>query len=136
MPGSDLYLARNACSFTALALSPISFFLFHFVLSENNLKTISTGLLEKWQTLVPCSTNTSLTLNCLRIQCQDNRKLNKETNTAAARGHKTYTCTIKNPELDIFWTGKQTKRKICLEIFVISWGSWFVCLKKKNLFIS
>ena len=44
----------------------ISSFLFYF-LSENNLKIVSTWLPEKWQRLILCSGNTSLTLNCLRI---------------------------------------------------------------------
>ena len=46
MPGSDLHLDMNTCSLTALALSPSVLFLFHFVLSENNLKIISAQLPE------------------------------------------------------------------------------------------
>ena len=34
-------------------------------------------------------------LYCLRIQCQDYTKCNTETNTMAARGHKTYMCHRK-----------------------------------------
>ena len=39
------------------------------------------------------------------------------TNTTAARGHKTYMCATKNPELCIFYNGKQTNPKTCLEIY-------------------
>ena len=91
MPGSDFYLDKNTCSLTALALSLSD--LFHFILFP--MKIISTWLPKKRQTLIPCSRNVSLTLNCLRIQCQDYTKCNTETNTMAARGHKTYTCHRK-----------------------------------------
>ena len=62
------------------------------------------------------SGNTSLALNCLRIQCRDYTKLNTETNTMAVRGCKTYTCATQTPELGISQAGKQMNRKICLEI--------------------
>ena len=65
----------------------ISSFLFQFVLSENNFKKAS----RKWWTLVLCSGNTSLTLNCQRIQCCDYIKHITQTNTMAARGHGTST---------------------------------------------
>ena len=39
------------------------------------------------------------------------------TNTTAARGHKTYMCATENPELCIFYNGKQTNPKTCLEIY-------------------
>ena len=42
-----------------------------------------------------------------------------KTDTTAARGQETYTCTNKNPDLGIFQTGKQTNCKTCLEIFMI-----------------
>ena len=61
MLGSDFYLDKNTCSLTALALSPSVLFLFHFVLSQNNLKIISTQLFRKmahactlWRKYEPC----------------------------------------------------------------------------------
>ena len=36
--GLKFYLDRNTCSLTAFGTFPISSFIFHFVLSENNLK--------------------------------------------------------------------------------------------------
>ena len=158
MLGSDLYLDRNTCSlsalalfpsdlfcfilfsvknnlktisiqlpekrwmiilYTALALSPKRSFLFHFVLSENDLKTISIQLPEKWQMLILCIRNTSLTLNCLRIQCWDYTKRNTETNTTAVRGCDIDTCTMENPELGMFRTGTLMNCKICLAISMI-----------------
>ena len=104
----------------------ISSFPLHFLLSENNLKIISTWLPEKWQMLVFCSTNTNLALNCRRIQCWDYTKLNTETNTTTVRGHKPYTCDTENAELGIFRTGKQTNRKICPQIFMTIFFSLFL----------
>ena len=83
MPGWDLYLHGNTCSLTALALFPSV--LFHFVLSENNLKTIATSLPQKLQTLVLCRRNTSLALNWLGIQYRDYTKRNTETDTGSER---------------------------------------------------
>ena len=62
-----------------LGVFSIISFLFYFVLSENNLKIISTRLPQKWQMLILCSENTSLTLNCQGIQCRDYTKHNIET---------------------------------------------------------
>ena len=67
-------------------------FPFYFVLSENNLKIISTWLPEKWQMLIHCSWDTMLALNCPRIQCREFTKHNTEMDTMEARGHKTYMC--------------------------------------------
>ena len=111
----------------------ISSFPFHFLLSENNLKIISTWLPEKWQMLVLCSRNTSLALNCQRIQCWDYTKLNTETNTTAVRGHKTYTCATENAELGIFWTGEQTNRKICSQIFMTIFFSFLLYFCKLKI---
>ena len=54
-----------------------------------------------------------------RIQCRDYIKCNTESDTMAARYCKIYTCVTKNPELDIFWTGKQMNPETCLEISMI-----------------
>ena len=109
----------------------ISSFLFHFVLSENIPHKMSTLLPEKWQTLVLCNGNTSLALNCLRIQCPDYTKCNTKTGTRAVRGHDTYTYATENPELGLFQTGKQTNCKTCLEVFTIIFFSLnfsiFIC---------
>ena len=51
--------------------------------------------------------------------CQDYTKRDAETNTMAARGHKTCTKKQTNPEQGIFQTGSQTKHEICQEIFTI-----------------
>ena len=82
-------------------------FLFHFILFlvKNNLK-MPTQLPEKWWTLLFCNRNTSLTLNCPRIQGQDYTKRNTETDTTEVRGRETYTCSTKNSELGIFQTGQ------------------------------
>ena len=66
--------------------------------------------------LILCSRNTSLTLNCSRIQCRDYTKRNTETDTTAVRGCKTDTCANKDPDLVILWTGKQPTCRTCLEI--------------------
>ena len=125
MPGSDLYLDRNTFSLTALALSQSV--LSHFI-------RMSALFSEKWWMLVLCSRNTSLVLNCPRIQCRDYMKCNAETNTMAA-SHKTQnveTCATKNPDLSIFWNGKQRNCKTCLEIFMIRFILIFVWGKFKH----
>ena len=97
-------------------------FLFRFILfsgKKKNLKIASKQLPEKWQTLVLCSGNTSLTLNCPRIQCQDHTKCNTETDTTAVRGCETYKCAPENPEQGMLQTGKLTNYKTCFEIFII-----------------
>ena len=106
MAGSDLYFNRNTCSLTALALSPS--LLFHSILFSVKKKKSSTWPPQKLQTLILCSGNTSLTLNCPKIQCRDYAKHNTETDTTVMRGHKTYTCANENPEPGIFQTGKRT----------------------------
>ena len=63
--------------------------------------------------LVLCSGNTSPDNSVKTTQ-----KGNTETNTTAVRGHETYTCATENPELGIFWTGKQTNHKTYLKIFM------------------
>ena len=79
-------------------------FVFHFVLSENNLKIISTQLLEKWWTFVLCSGSTSLTLNCPKIQCWDYTKHTTETGTTAARGCEICMCHEESRTARIlFW---------------------------------
>ena len=118
MPDSDLYLDRNTCPLAALALSPSVLSCF-ILFCENIPHKMSTWLPEKWQTLVLCNGNTSLTLNCLRIQCPDYTKCSTETGTRADRGHDTYTYATENPKLGLFQTGKQTNCKTCLEIFTI-----------------
>ena len=93
---------------------------------KKNLKIASKQLPEKWQTLVLCSGNTSLTLNCPRIQCQDYTKCNTETDTTAVRGCETYKCAPENPEQGMLQTGKLTNYKTCFEIFIIKfWGGNF-----------
>ena len=77
---------RNTCSLPALALLH-QFFPFQFVPSENNFRKAST----KWWTLVLCNRNTSLTLNCQRIQCWDYIKRNTQTDAMTARGRGTST---------------------------------------------
>ena len=54
-----------------------------------------------------------------RIQCQECTKCNTEPKLQQPRGHETYTCATTNPELGIFWTGKQMNHKTCLEILMI-----------------
>ena len=54
-----------------------------------------------------------------RVQCQDCTKRNREPKLQQPRGHETYTCATTNPELGIFWTGKQMNHKTCLEILMI-----------------
>ena len=54
-----------------------------------------------------------------RIQCQDCTKRNTEPKLQQPRGRETYTCATTNPELGIFWTGKQINHKTCLEILMI-----------------
>ena len=119
--GSDLYFNRNTCSLNALALSPSV--LFHFILFSVKKKS-STWPPQKLQTLILCSGNTSLALNCPKIQCRDYAKHNTETDTTAVRGHKTYTCANENPEPGIFQTGKRMNHKTCPEIFMIIF--WYV----------
>ena len=103
----------------------ISSFPFHFVLSEKKKKKkSSTWPPQKLQTLILCSGNTSLALNCPKIQCRDYAKHNTETDTTAVRGHKTYICANENPEPGVFQTGKQTNHKTCPEIFMIIF--WYV----------
>ena len=104
-------------------------FLFRFVLfsGKKNLKIAPRQLPEKWQTLVLCNGNTSLTFNCPRIQCQDYTKCNTETDVTAVRGRETYKCAPENPEQDILQTGKQTNYKTCFEIFIIKFGGKFSC---------
>ena len=53
---------------------------------------ISTKLPEEWQTLVLGSRNTSITLNCQRIQCWDYTKCNTQNDTMSARCGETHTC--------------------------------------------
>ena len=53
-------------SYSSFFLSP------HFILFSVNI--ISTGLPEKWPTLILCCGTISLTLNCLRIQRRDYTK--------------------------------------------------------------
>ena len=135
MSGTDLYhWEEHSCS-QCSAIFSITSFLFHFVLSENNRKVISTGLPEKWRMLAfCCHGNTSLILNCLRILCRDYAKRNAETDTTAARGCETYTCTTQNPELGIFQTGKQMNHKACVEIVKIFLGSFLcVCLSNSSV---
>ena len=64
-------------------------FPFHVVLSENSLNTASRKMVNA-HTVSLCRGDTGLTLNCLRIQYQDDTKCNTDTNTMAARSHKTY----------------------------------------------
>ena len=66
-PGSGLYLDKEHLFPHCFGTVSISSFLFHFVLSESNQKTIPTWPPEKWRTFVLCSRSTSLALNCLRI---------------------------------------------------------------------
>ena len=106
----------------------VSSSLFYFVLSENNQNNFTVAS-EKWWMLVLCSGNISLALNCLRIQCRDYTKHNTQTEPMAVRGCGTYTCAIENPEMGMFQTGKQTKRKICLEIFMTAFFNNFRTLK-------
>ena len=94
--------------------------------------------------LVLCSWNTSLTLNCPRTQCWDYTKRNTETDTTAQRRtylwhrltsvHRlAYLCATENPELGIFQNGKQTNRKLRLEIFMIIFLlRIFVCWKCRH----
>ena len=94
-------------------------FLFYFVLSENNLKIISTCLPEKWQMLILCSRITSLALNCLRTEWYYT-KHNTETNTTAARGHEIHMCHRKPRAGHILdWKKRKTRRKTCLKLFTI-----------------
>ena len=123
-----LYYFWNILFFLFFFLKSIFIsFLFHFVLSENNLKTTSTRLPEKCWTLILCSRNTRLALNCQRIQCWYYTKYNTETNTMVARGRKTFTCATKTPELGIFWSGKQMSCKTCPEIIMIVFFLFLVC---------
>ena len=71
----------------------ISSFLFHFLLSENNLTTISTQLPESWWMLVLCSGNPTLILNFLRIKCQDYIKHNTKADTMTHAPLKTQNCS-------------------------------------------
>ena len=119
----------NAHTLRCYGTFSVRSFLFHFVLSENNLKTISIQIPEKWRMLILCSRNTSLALNCLRIQCWDYTKCNTETNTTAARGCDTDTCTTENPELGMFRTGTLINCKICLAISMV------VLKKNKNILV-
>ena len=94
-------------------------FPFYFVLSENNLKIISTWLPEKWQMLILCSRITSLALNCLRTEWYYT-KHNTETNTTAARGHEIHMCHRKPRAGHILdWKKRKTRRKTCLKLFTI-----------------
>ena len=118
MLDSDLYLSRNPCFLTALALSPSLLFRFIFF----SVKIIWKQFLHKFQKNGEhsfCSRNTSLALNCLWIQSWDYTMHNTETNTMAVRSRETWTCTAQNPEQGIFQTGKQTNHKTGLEIFMI-----------------
>ena len=105
----------------------ISSFQFHFVLSENHLKIISTQHSEKMTNACICSGNTSLDLNYHRIQCPGYTMHNTETNIMTARGRETYnyTCATENPELSIFLTAKQTNHKTCPKIFMVVFFSLF-----------
>ena len=58
--------------------------------------------------LVHCSGNTSLALNCSRIQCQDYIKRNTETKTMAARGRETCTCATENED----WANSALENKL------------------------
>ena len=72
----------------------ISSFPFHF-LNENNLKIVSTWLPEKWPRFILCSGNTSLTLNCLRIQCHNYTKHDTETDTGCKKSQHLHMCHRK-----------------------------------------
>ena len=68
--------------------------------------------------LILCSENTSLALNCPRIQCWDYTKHKTETDTTAVRGCKTYTWTYSRME-------KQQLNCIThLEIFLVLFSSY------------
>ena len=47
--------------------------------------------------------------------------------TMAMRGCKTYTCATENPELGMFWIGKEMNCKTCLEIGDSIYFCIFVC---------
>ena len=55
---------------------------------------ISTKLPEEWQTLVLGSRNTSITLNCQRIQCWDYMKCTTQNDTTSARCGEIHTRAI------------------------------------------
>ena len=67
-----LYQTKLHSSISFRKVKSISF-PFHFVLSENNLKIISTQLPEKWQMLVLCSRNTSPKNSVLRLHKAQHR---------------------------------------------------------------
>jgi len=108
---TGVHLKKNCSTFPK---ARVFSFLLHFVFSENNLKINSTQLPENVNAC-ECSRNTSLALNCLKIQHQDYTKRNTETDI---RCRETYAYATKKPQLGIFWTGKQTNHKMCLEIFL------------------
>ena len=60
-----------------------------------------------------------VSLNFLYSACCIALYVVQSTLCSTARGHKTYMCAIKTPELGIFWTVKQTNRETCPEIFRI-----------------
>ena len=84
----------------------ISSFLSHFVLSENNLKMISTWHPENGErSYFAAETQLSLALTGPRIQYRDYTKPQLKTDTMAARGCEINTCATENPDLGIFHAG-------------------------------
>ena len=84
----------------------ISSFLSHFVLSENNLKIISTWPPENGErSYFAAEIQLSLALTGPRIQYRDYTKRQLKTDTMAARGCEINTCATENPDLGIFHAG-------------------------------
>ena len=90
--------------------------------------------------LVLCTRNTNLALNCSRIQCQDYRKRNKETDAMAVRSRQTYThASKKNRTGDILdWKTNQPQNmsRIISDNFVVVvvvFSHIFICSKFRHI---
>lgn len=111
------------------SLSIFTSFPFHFAPSENNLKRISTRLPDKkWQTLKtmqwkykPWEFSAETTQSAIQKPTLGQREVARPPHA------------IKNPELGIFWMGRQTNRETRLKIFMIMFLFFiFICWKSRR----